>query len=120
VERERASASESSTGDSQRDDRLRRILISQTEVVPPHKAPNDVRNPAIGRYLRLCAEKRSRRPGLMERAQVTVRVSPSTLIVFAGSGWGAGGLMTEPSVIEYLLPWQSQLIVSVTDATGQA
>jgi hypothetical protein len=41
---------------------------------------------------------------IVKRAQVTVRVSPSTLIVFGGSGWGAGGLTTEPSVIEYLLP----------------
>ena len=53
-------------------------------------------------------------------AHVTVSVSPSTSIVLAGSGLGAGGLTTEPSVIEYLLPWQSQLIVSVTVATGQA
>jgi len=51
---------------------------------------------------------------------VTVRLSPSTLIIFAGSGLGAGGFSTEPSVIEYLLPWQSQLIVSVTVATGQS
>ena len=49
-----------------------------------------------------------------------MRVSPSTLMVFGGSGLGAGGLTTEPSVIEYLLPWQSQLIVLVTVATGQA
>ena len=28
-------------------------------------------------------------------------------------------MTTEPSVIEYLLPWQSQLIVSVTVATMQ-
>ena len=50
---------------------------------------------------------------------MTVRVSPSTLIVLAGNGLGAGGFTTEPSVIEYLLPWQSQLIVSVTVATVQ-
>jgi len=36
--------------------------------------------------------------------QVTTRLSPSTLIVFSGSGLGAGGFTTEPSVIEYLLP----------------
>ena len=54
----------------------------------------------------------------MRRSQVTVRVSPSTLIVFAGSGWGAGGFTTEPSVIEYLLPWQGQLIV-VGDGVDQ-
>ena len=38
-------------------------------------------------------------------------MSPLTLIVFGGSGRGAGGFTTEPSVIEYLLPWQGQLIV---------
>ena len=47
-------------------------------------------------------------------------MSPSTLIVFGGSGLGAGGLTTEPSVIEYLLPWQGQLIVSVTVSTMTA
>jgi hypothetical protein len=57
--------------------------------------------------------------GLTAAPQVTVSVSPSTSIVLGGSGDGAGGLTTEPSVIEYLLPWQSQLIVSVTFATGQ-
>ena len=36
--------------------------------------------------------------------QVTTRLSPSTLIVFSGSGLGAGGFTTDPSVIEYLLP----------------
>ena len=36
--------------------------------------------------------------------QLTTRLSPSTLIVFSGSGLGAGGFTTEPSVIEYLLP----------------
>jgi hypothetical protein len=46
-------------------------------------------------------------------------VSPLTLIVFAGSGFGAGGFTTEPSVIEYLLPWQGQLIVLVTVPTTQ-
>jgi hypothetical protein len=48
-----------------------------------------------------------------------VIVSPSTVTVLGASGLGAGPFTTEPSVIEYLLPWQSQLIVSVTSATGQ-
>jgi hypothetical protein len=52
----------------------------------------------------LCGFVRRNATIIVERAQVTVRVSPSTLIVFVGSGWGAGGLTTEPSVIEYLLP----------------
>ena len=50
---------------------------------------------------------------------MTVGVSPSSLIVFSGSGLGAGGFTTEPSVIEYLLPWQGQLIVFVTVSTRQ-
>ena len=42
-------------------------------------------------------------------------------MVFAsGSGSVAGGLVTEPSSMENLLPWQLQLIVpSLTEATGQ-
>jgi hypothetical protein len=50
---------------------------------------------------------------------VTVSVSPLTLIVFGGSGFGAGGFTTAPSVIEYLLPWHGQLIVLVTVSTRQ-
>jgi hypothetical protein len=50
---------------------------------------------------------------------VTVSESPLTLIVFGGKGFGAGGFTTEPSVIEYLLPWQGQLIVFVTLSTRQ-
>jgi hypothetical protein len=44
-------------------------------------------------------------------------VSPLTLIVFGGSGRGAGGFTTEPPMIEYLLPWQGQLIAMVMLST---
>ena len=50
---------------------------------------------------------------------MTVSVSPLTLIVFGGNGFGAGGFTTAPSVIEYLLPWHGQLIVLVTVSTRQ-
>ena len=52
--------------------------------------------------------------------QDTDTESPWTCTVRAGNGRVAGPLTTEPSVIENLLPWQLQLIVSVTVATGQA
>jgi len=50
----------------------------------------------------LCGEPAGRGRG--PEPQVTTRLSPSTLIVFSGSGLGAGGFTTDPSVIEYLLP----------------
>ena len=58
-------------------------------------------------------------PDGLSACEVTVRLSPSTVTVFGARGLGAGGFTTEPSVMENLLPWQLQLIVSVTSATGQ-
>ena len=69
----------------------------------PHRATDLGRISQFGRHSRPCVEK-PRGPGRGPEPQVTTRLSPSTLIVFSGSGLGAGGFTTEPSVIEYLLP----------------
>ncbi len=41
----------------------------------------------------------------------TSRLSPEAVTVFDGSGLGAGPAVTEPSLIEYLLPWHGQSMV---------
>jgi hypothetical protein len=86
--------------------------------VSPHRVANELKSANWPSFMALCVEttKPRKAPGL---AQVTVSVSPSTLMVLVSSGLVAGGFTTEPSVIEYLLPWHSQLMVSVTFATGQ-
>src|SRR6266487_3460909 len=54
------------------------------------------------------------------RHQATVISSPLTVTVLAANGAGAGPPWTEPSAIEYLLPWHGQLIVpSLTVETVQ-
>jgi hypothetical protein len=50
---------------------------------------------------------------------LTTTRPPETVTLASLSGAGAGGFTTDPSSMEYLLPWHWQLIVPpVTEVTG--